>query len=159
MSQPQQQQATVDPTAVLQQLASMERYLNNLQKLIESVGNSLADARVARQALERLKQGPEGEVLVATDRTGNVLLKSRLSPEDPIVHLGLDVYAQIPLEKALEILSRREKAVEAQLNQLQKELADKAKEFQRLQQLAAALSQQAQQAQQAQGPGAAPAQG
>ena len=137
----QEPQPQIDPAAILQQLAGMERYLNNLQRLLETIGNTLADMRIAKQALERTKTYEREELLVSTDRTGSVLLKARLDKEEPIVHLGLDVYAQIPTDKAIEILSRREKEIEAQLKQLQNEIAEKAREYQRLQQLAAALSQ------------------
>lgn len=141
------QQAQLDPTAIFQQLASLERYLNDLQRLVESVGNTLVDTRVAKQALQKMKEYEQKELLVSTDRTGSVLLKTILKNEDPIVHLGLNVYVQMPVDKAVELLEKREKAIESQLESLQKELADKAREYERLQQLVAVLSQQAQQAQ------------
>ncbi len=128
--------------AIAQQLAGMEQYINRLQQAIETISNKMIDARIAREVLERMEKYDKEDVMFAVDRSSNVIVRTKIVEQRPIVYLGLNVYAEIPFEKAKEILKEREKIFEEQVKKLQQDLNERVKEYQKLQQMANLLAQQ-----------------
>ena len=87
------------------------------------------------------------------DGHGNAFLKANVdSGSNPIIHLGLDVYAEMPVEEAEKILIEREHVYVREIQGLEKELEDRMDESNKVQEILYALQQQAQVQMQAQTP-------
>jgi len=131
----------VNARMLAQQIAGLQRQINGLQQLVEEFSGRLAIVRAAREAVSKLKEKGEAEVLVTADMEGNALFKAKVSGK-PIIHLGLNVYAEVPFEKAEEILSEKERTIVTYIGRLQEELREKLKEHRKLQELLYMLAQQ-----------------
>ncbi len=137
------QQVAIDPATVLQHLANLERYIENIRNAINTANERLIETRVAREALKNFKKYEKEELLVSIDRHANTLVKTTVKKyEKPIIHLGIGIYAETDYEEAEKILLEREHLYTRELQELQKELEEKTQEYQRIQGIIYALQQQ-----------------
>uniref|UniRef100_A0A7J3ZJP5 Prefoldin subunit alpha n=1 Tax=Fervidicoccus fontis TaxID=683846 RepID=A0A7J3ZJP5_9CREN len=121
-------------TALAQQLEVLEQHLARLRQTLDVVNSTLMNARRARVCLEELRKYDKGrDVLVAVDSGGVALVRAKPLDENPIVHVGLDVYVQVDFEHAERILSEKERLLLEQARRVQSELERIAKEYRRLQ--------------------------
>lgn len=133
--------------ALLAQLAELRKYIEALQNQINQVQEELNEVKSSMNALSELKNAGVREFLAPADRRGYVLI--RASPQDVdrvITHIGLEYYAELPLNKAIEVLSSREKEYRGVADELQRELVRAVKHYERLENLVNSILAQARQA-------------
>ncbi len=83
----------------------------------------MASVASAKETVKLLKEKPQ-DALMAADRRGNLLLRvTGLDSAKVLVHLGLSYYAEVPPEKAEEILNLREQELRKTLEGVNAELA------------------------------------
>lgn len=126
---------------VLARAAALEEQLNALQKVIESYSEALASVRIAKQINEELRRGVQGAIAVSGDKKANVLLRATISNELPIVHLGLNIYAEADYDYASRVIEAKEKILTSQLDKLKQEYAERLKEYKKLEEVIYSLSQ------------------
>ncbi len=140
------QTVAIDAQALIQHLAGLERYIENLRGALTISREKLVKAREARESLKRLMEKGERNLIVAVDSAGNAFIKATtMEGEKPIIHLGLNVYAEVPFEEAERLLLEREHIYVREMQGIEKELEEKLEEHKRLQALLLALQKQAQQ--------------
>ena len=139
------QTVKIDAATLLQHAANLERYIENLRQAIAIANEKLSKTREARESLKKTSSYDKNEFLVAVDGYGNAFVKTRVDAKaKPIVHLGIDVYAEMTVEEAEKILLEREHVYVREIQGLEKELDDKLEEYKRVQGILYALQQKAQ---------------
>jgi len=119
---------------LLQRLDALEQSIARLRQALDLVASTLASTRRAKACLEELKSYGSGrELLVSVDGGGVAFVKVVTSGENPIVHVGLDVYVQADYERAASLLSKKESLLSEQMRKLQEELGKLVSEYRRLQ--------------------------
>ena len=120
--------------ALTQQLEALEQHIARLKQTLDVVNSTLMNTRRAKACLEELrKYDRDKSVLIAVDSGGVAFVKVKPVSENPIVHIGLDVYVQVDFERAEKILSEKEKLLMEQARRVQSELERVAREYRRLQ--------------------------
>ncbi len=138
--QSQQQRIAIDVNALLQQLRALEEYIAALQATIDRVNAALNVLYAGEKALEELRNG-DVDALVDLDGGGVVYGKARISGGSGakvVVHLGLDVYAEMPVEKAIRVIREKQAETSKTLDAYRRELLNAVNTYQ---QLRAALEQ------------------
>ncbi len=141
MSSSEKERVAVNTRVIAQELAGLQQQINQLQQLINELNARLASVKSARQAIAKMKNKPNS-TLVAVDAEGNVLMQAKLEGA-PIVHLGLNIYAEMTLEEAEKMLSERERAIAINIGRLSKELEERVREYSRLREAYYAILQRA----------------
>ena len=130
--------------SVLAELGELRKYIEALQNQIDQVSSELEDIIASRNLISELKTTKPDELFMPSDRRGLVLIKAKpLSTDKVVVHVGVNYYAEMGLEEAMEVLSKIEKESKEVLAMLQRELNNAVNYYQQLQGLVAqALSRQ-----------------
>lgn len=132
--------------ALIAELGEIRRYIDSLQNQLNQVTSELNEVSNSKNFISELKTGSIEEVVIPTDRRGYVLTRAKPIDRDRvIVHIGLDYYAELPLEKAMEILITVEKDLRNTLALIQRELSNAANYYQQLQALVNKALEQARQ--------------
>ncbi len=142
------QQLRVDPAALLAQAQALRERLAALQTTI----TQLEQARInVRRAIETAKSLESDEILTPTDPDYNgMIMVKPTNKEKILVKLGGNIYAKVPVEKAIEILEKRADSLEKQVQFLMKEYDETLKALESIESLLQQLAVVAQQPQQAQ---------
>ena len=128
---------------LIAELGEVKKYIDLLQAQINQLTVELNEINNSRNFISEIKEGVK-DVIVPTDRRGYVLTKARLEVSDHvIVHIGLDYYVELPLEKAMNILVSIEKDIKETINALQRELSNAATYYQQLQAIVSKALEQA----------------
>ena len=128
-----QQRIRIDVNTLLQQLRSLEEYIASLQAAIDRVNSTLSILYAGERALEELRSGSV-EALVDLDGGGVVYGKARIEGGDTkvVIHAGLDVYVEVPIEKALRIIRERQAEASKVLDAYRRELVNAVATYQQL---------------------------
>jgi len=119
--------------SLIAELSEVRKYIDALQAQINQLTVELNEIGNSRNFISEIKSGAR-EIIVPTDRRGYVLTKARLEFTDKvIVHVGLDYYVEVPLEKAMDVLVNIEKDLRDTINTLQRELNNATIYYQQLQ--------------------------
>ena len=143
-------------TVSVQELAiymtQLEEYIKRLQERITSLTAEVEEVRLSRRTLEELRSlKPESKALIALDRRGHVFATCILmNPQQVITHIGVDYYAELPLDKAVSILLNKERDLTLSLQSLEAELRKAAKVYEEMQNKLAKIIAASQQRQQIQ---------
>ncbi|HEW63458.1 prefoldin subunit alpha [Fervidicoccus fontis] len=133
----------IDAEALLQTVANLEKYLESLRNAIGLLNERLLEVKIAREALKRINSENTSDIIVSMDKDSNLMVKLKGNIDgNPLVHLGLDIYAELPYDRAESVLAERENSITEELKRMSKEYDEKNKEYQKLQSLIYALSQQ-----------------
>ncbi|MBE9390630.1 prefoldin subunit alpha [Fervidicoccus fontis] len=133
----------IDAEALLQTVANLEKYLESLRNAIGLLNERLLEVKIAREALKRINSENTSDIIVSMDKDSNLMVKLKANIDgNPLVHLGLDIYAELPYDRAESVLAERENSITEELKRMSKEYDEKNKEYQKLQSLIYALSQQ-----------------
>lgn len=138
--------AQIDPRALIAQVQALEAQINRIQGLIAELTTARDNVSRSRQSIEALAEA-EGPVIAPLDPSMNAM--AVVEPKDRerfIVHMGLDIYAKLPRDKAVKILEEKEERLSKSISEATKQLKELTSMYEQyqalLQQLA--LAQQAQ---------------
>ncbi|MEM2004809.1 MAG: prefoldin subunit alpha [Zestosphaera sp.] len=132
--------------ALLAQLTELRKYIEALQNQLNQIQDELNEVKSSMNALSEFKNAGASEFLAPADRRGYVLIRaSPQSVERVITHVGLEYYVELPLDKALEVLSGREREYRGFADELQKELVKAVRHYERLENLVNSIIAQARQ--------------
>jgi len=99
--------------SLVEQLEAMKNYVNELQSRLQVALSELEEVRLARTTLTHIRESKDRRMLVALDRRGHALVYAELKDLNNVVlALGGDLYAKVPLDKAIEVLLERERELE-----------------------------------------------
>ncbi len=120
----QQTQVTAVPLdAILAEMGELRRYIEALQTQINQLSGELIELSNSRELISDLKSGKATELMVPSDRRGHILLRVAPQSSDKVVaHVGVNIYVELSLEKAIEVLSMKERDVKEAIKVLQEEL-------------------------------------
>ncbi len=142
------QQLRVDPAALLAQAQALRERLAALQTTI----TQLEQARInVRRAIDTARSLESDEILAPTDPDYNgMIMVKPTNKEKILVKLGGNIYAKVPVEKAIDILEKRADSLEKQVQFLMREYDETLKALESLESLLQQLAVAAQQPKQAQ---------
>ncbi len=127
-------EGTLSVNEALARLAELRRYMEAIQAQIDQATQELEEIRSSTNAISELKRRPESELLMPADRRGHILLKVKaVNSSKVLAHIGLEYFAEVDVEKAVEILTTLEKEVKEVLRTLQQELNKVASSYKQLQ--------------------------
>ncbi len=133
MSESKGQRIVVPLDALIAQMAELRKYIESLQTQINQIQEEISELRASSNALSEFKSGKAEEILTPADRRGHILIKAKpISKETVITHVGLEYYVELPLDKAIEILSIKEKELKEASDELQRELIKVLNYYQKL---------------------------
>ncbi len=127
-------QQGIDVNQLLQQLAALEEYIKALQASIERVNASLQVLYAGEKALEELRNG-DVDAFVDADGGGVIYVHAKIPGGENtrvVVHAGLDVFIEVPIQKALEIVRDRQAELAKLLDRYRRELASAVATYQQL---------------------------
>ena len=92
-----------------EQLRVLEEQIAQLQAAIADIEARMAQLSSLEDALADLREGSE-DTLVPLDPRATVLVRAKVLPvEKAVIHAGLNIFVEVPREKALEVV-REERA-------------------------------------------------
>jgi len=104
-----QERAAITLEEALEQLQLLESQLRQLQTTMTEIEVRITQLTAVEDAIVKLSEG-QHEALVPLDGRGTVLVKASIGPvERLLVHAGLNIFVDLPRDKALEVI-RDEKA-------------------------------------------------
>jgi len=141
---------TIPLDTLIAELGEVRKYIDALQNQLNQITSELNEVNNSKNFISELKTGSIDEVVIPADRRGYVLARAKPIDRDKvIVHVGLEYYAELPLEKAMEILISIEKDLRNTLTLIQRELNNATNYYQQLQALISKALEQARQSTQA----------
>jgi prefoldin alpha subunit len=119
--------------ALVAELGRVEEYLRVLQQNLGVILQELEEIRIAREALEGLKNYSSNEILISVDRRGLVYVKGLVSSRDVVLtHIGGEYLTELPLERAFKILEEKESDLKKALDSLNQEINEARQVYERL---------------------------
>jgi len=98
--------------SLVEQLEALKSYIGELQARLQVVLNELEEVRLSRNTLTQLRDARDGSILVALDRRGHALVYAQIvDKEHVVIALGGDLYAKVPIERAIQVLTEREREI------------------------------------------------
>ncbi|MCE4611128.1 MAG: prefoldin subunit alpha [Desulfurococcales archaeon] len=141
--QPSQEQVV---QAYLAQMGVIRSQIEELQSYIAQIEATVANLEAARESIKALKSGRE-DLLVPGDPGGTVYLQVSPTRRDSVLlHLGLNIYAYIPLDEAVKIVEERREKYRNMAEKLKSELQKLVAQYREFERVLAALQQQTLQA-------------
>ncbi len=108
----------------LTQLAMLEDQLSQLQSIIAELSRRIAALAEAEEALELLSSSEKSEALVPLDEHRTIFVPAVVPRADEVlVHLGLDVYAFLPVNRATELVREYRMQLSRALDYYQRQFA------------------------------------
>jgi len=112
---------------IAQRLVLQLNELRNAIQLVQgrslAISSELQEIRLAYETLSTIRKFSQSNVLTSLDRQGYVFVKMYLAESDrAIVRIGRDLYALLPIENAMNILSMYEKDLISELRETEAEL-------------------------------------
>ncbi len=133
--------------ALLAQLAELRKYIEALQNQLNQIQEELNEIKSSMNALAEFRGLKVEEFLAPADRRGYVLIRASPQHVDRIItHIGLEYYAELTFDKAIEVLSSREREYRGIADELQKELVRAVTHYERLEGIVNSVLAQARQA-------------
>ncbi len=104
-------------------LAELRRYIEAIQTQIDQVTAEIEEIRASTNALSELRKEHVSELFMPADSRGHIMIKvTPVTKERVLTHLGMEYFAELDLEKAMEVLSLKEKELRDVIKRLQEEL-------------------------------------
>ncbi len=96
-----EQQRVITLEEALAQLSALEDQINRLQAALSEVERRINVLSVVEDALEKLREGAQ-DAYIQIDDSGTVFVPAEVKRiEKVLVHVGLDVYVLMDLDKAI----------------------------------------------------------
>ncbi|MCE4598727.1 MAG: prefoldin subunit alpha [Desulfurococcales archaeon] len=145
------QQEKIDPNVLLMQIQAIRDQINRLQGFIAELATARESVVRSIDSVKALKRVGEDNIILPLDPQMNSF--TMLKPVDAdyvIVHLGLNVYARLPVNDAVKILEAKENRLSRSISEASKQLNELVKLHEQYQALlqSIALSAQTQRQQQ-----------
>lgn len=143
MSNQPSQGVTVSLDTLVAELAEARKYIEALESQINQLNSELIEIMSSRELISELNTRDVKELIAPADRRGHVMVKvTPITKDKVITHIGLEYYVELPLDKAVEVLSKKESDVKRAIEALQSELSNAVKYYRQLQAIInAALTQ------------------
>ncbi len=104
-------------------LAELRRYMEAIQAQIDQVTAEIEEIKASTNTLSELRKEHVNELFMPTDSRGHIMIKvAPVTKERVLTHLGMEYFAELDLEKAMEVLSLKEKELRNVIKRLQEEL-------------------------------------
>jgi len=129
--------------ALMAELAEARKYIEALEGQINQLNSELVEIISSREFISELNTRDIKELIAPADRRGHVMVKvTPITRDRVIAHIGLEYYVELPLDKAIEVLSKKESDVKKAIDALQSELNNAVRYYRQLQAIVnAALAQ------------------
>ena len=129
-----------------QDIGRVEEYIRNLQQAANTLLSELEDVRLSREALERLKNYDDDEILFNLARRGHIYIPGKINSENKkvIAHIGGEYLMEMDIDQALKILIDKEGDIKNALNKVNQDMQEAVKLHQSLQQKLAQMIQSTQ---------------
>jgi len=129
--------------ALMAELAEARKYIEALEGQINQLNSELVEIISSREFISELNSRDIKELIAPADRRGHVMVKvTPITRDRVIAHIGLEYYVELPLDKAIEVLSKKESDVKKAIDALQSELNNAVRYYRQLQAIVnAALAQ------------------
>ena len=143
MSNQSSQGITISLDALMTELAEARKYIEALESQINQLNSELVEIISSREFISELNTRDIKELIAPADRRGHVMVKvTPITRDRVIAHIGLEYYVELPLDKAIEVLSKKESDVKKAIDALQSELNNAVRYYRQLQAIVnAALAQ------------------
>ena len=142
MSGMSQEEARREVQALLYRISELENYINQLNSTLNALLREIEEIRLARSAIDAVKETKDVSVLIALDRRGHVFAQGTVTSGDKfITHIGSEYYALLPPEKTLKILDEKENDLRKAITTVQTELSKASKLYENLQRTLATLAE------------------
>ena len=143
MSDKASQGIAVSLDALMAELAEARKYIEALEGQINQLNSELVEIISSREFISELNTRDIKELIAPADRRGHVMVKvTPITRDRVIAHIGLEYYVELPLDKAIEVLSKKESDVKKAIDALQSELNNAVRYYRQLQAIVnAALAQ------------------
>ncbi len=110
--------------AVLAQLRVIEDQIRRLQETLENLAEAQRQVQAAIDSINAARTGGD-DILIPLDPGLNAMARGRVEEKERfIVHLGLDVYAKLPVEKALQVLEEKKEKIGKSISEVNKQLKE-----------------------------------
>ena len=150
MSQQPQQQITPEEArrgmqALVYRMSELENYINNLNASLSALLNEVEEIRIARLAVEAIRDRKDIPVLITLDRRGHVFIEGNIGSGNALItHIGSDYYALLSPDKTLQILDEKEDDLRRAITLLRNELVKATKLYEDMRKTLATLASIAQ---------------
>ncbi len=123
MSKPSEENIEEIAQRLVLQLNELRNAIQLVQGRSLTISSELQEIRLAYETLSTIRKFGQNNVLASLDRQGYVFVKMYLVDSDhAIVRIGRDLYALLPIENAMNILSMYEKDLISELRETEAEL-------------------------------------
>ena len=142
------EQAMQAQAAILAQIRALEEQIKRLQETLKELVEAQQRVQAAIDSIKAARESGD-DIIIPLDPGLNAMAHARVKDKDKfIVHLGLDVYAKLPAEKALSVLEERKEKIGKSISEVNKQLKELMNVYEQyrayLQQLAVAQAMAAQ---------------
>ena len=143
MSNQSSQGIAISLDALMTELAEARKYIEALESQINQLNSELVEIISSRELISELNTKDIKELIAPADRRGHIMVKVAPVVKDKVItHIGLEYYVELPPDKAVEVLSKKESDVKKAIEVLQSELSNAVKYYRQLQAIInAALAQ------------------
>ncbi len=112
----------VDPTVLVAQMQAIREQANRVQAFIAQLTSMRDNVAKSREALEALKKGV-GSFIAYLDPGLNAAINvTDNSGGRVLVNIGFNIYAKVEIDKAIEILSERERILSRNIGEANRQL-------------------------------------
>ncbi|MEB3806718.1 MAG: prefoldin subunit alpha [Desulfurococcales archaeon] len=133
MSKKPQEQTVIDPNALLMQAQELAQIIENLRSLLANLGVRRDSISKAKETIEAIGESEE-PILAPADPEGLVFYRTQPVEKDKfLVHLGLDVYALLSREKAIESLAKKEAEISKEISIVSERLEEARRQYEAIQ--------------------------
>lgn len=134
MSEQSGQEVAVSLDALMAELAEARKYIEVLENQINQLNSELLEIISSRELISEFNIRDVKEMVTPADRRGHIMIKVMPAVKNKVItHIGLEYYVELPLDKAIEVLGKKESDVKKAVESLQKELNNAVKYYRQLQ--------------------------
>ena len=134
MSNQSGQGIAISLDALMAELAEAKKYIEALESQINQLNSELAEIISSRELISEFNTRDVKEIIAPADRRGHVMIKVAPAIRNKVItHIGLEYYVELPLDKAIEVLSKKENDVKKAIESLQGELNNAVRYYRQLQ--------------------------
>jgi len=112
----------VDPTVIVAQIQALREQANRVQAFIAQLSSMRDNVVKSKEALEALKKGVESFIAYLDPGLNVAISVANNSGGTVFVNIGFNIYAKVGIDKAIEILSERERVLSRNIGEANKQL-------------------------------------
>ena len=112
----------VDPAVIMAQMQAIREQANRVQAFIAQLASMRDNVAKSREALEALKKGVDSFIAYLDPGLNVAINVADRSGGKVFVNIGFNIYAKVEIEKAIEILSERERILSRNIGEANRQL-------------------------------------